>query len=231
MMGLSLLQFQAALLSGSPQGLLSGESFCGERPGYHCFLLCSSSSSTRVVSGRWQCKLAKRCRRSRGMNTQWICQVMDSDNNVMGPSTSSPGLQANGEADLAEPLASESHGEASNGIASNLGTTSFMEGPTKGTNRVIALISAAIAVGLFAVTHAGISGVSLADLSATAISYEEALANGKPTVLEFYADWCEVCREMAPDVYAVKTEYKVMKKVMLLGDSQRKFWRIMLQLL
>ena len=37
---------------------------------------------------------------------------------------------------------------------------------------------------------------------------EIALKNNKPTFLEFYAEWCEVCKEMAPNVSALKEEYK-----------------------
>ena len=37
---------------------------------------------------------------------------------------------------------------------------------------------------------------------------EIAFENNKPTFLEFYAEWCEVCKEMAPQVSSLKDEYE-----------------------
>ncbi|KAJ8906763.1 hypothetical protein NDN08_003251 [Rhodosorus marinus] len=38
-------------------------------------------------------------------------------------------------------------------------------------------------------------------------TYEVAVSNAKPTVLEFYADWCESCMKMAPKVSKLETEF------------------------
>ena len=40
------------------------------------------------------------------------------------------------------------------------------------------------------------------------IDPEIAFTNKKPTFLEFYAEWCEVCKEMAPKVADIKDEYE-----------------------
>ena len=42
----------------------------------------------------------------------------------------------------------------------------------------------------------------------SSVDPEIAFTNNKPTFLEFYAEWCEVCREMAPNISSLKNEYE-----------------------
>lgn len=48
---------------------------------------------------------------------------------------------------------------------------------------------------------------SLTRLASASMPYETALANDRPTLLEFYANWCTSCQSMAGTVAELKQQY------------------------
>jgi thiol:disulfide interchange protein len=65
--------------------------------------------------------------------------------------------------------------------------------------------------------------VTLATVVAKAIPYEQALQNHKPTLIEFYADWCESCQSMAKDNYALEQKYGDRVNFVLLNVDNNKW--------
>jgi len=86
------------------------------------------------------------------------------------------------------------------------------------------ILCLAISLALFISFFRGGLGTNspLDQLARRSLLPEAALLNGKPTVFEFYADWCEVCREMAPSMLSLEENYVNDIDVVLLNvDNDR----------
>ena len=92
------------------------------------------------------------------------------------------------------------------------------------TNKAILILLISVIIGFlvffrnnfFQSTHL------LKNFGELSVDPEIAFENNKPTFLEFYAEWCEVCKEMAPKVSSLKKEYeKEINFVFLNVDNQK----------
>jgi thiol-disulfide isomerase/thioredoxin len=74
-------------------------------------------------------------------------------------------------------------------------------------NIVIALTAITLSVAIFFGSQSQGSTVSLEAQAKQSVPLETALSNNKPTLMEFYADWCTTCQAMAADLATVKQQY------------------------
>ncbi|AFZ48554.1 Thioredoxin domain-containing protein [Cyanobacterium stanieri PCC 7202] len=74
-------------------------------------------------------------------------------------------------------------------------------------NLVIALVAIALSVTLVLGLQTSANSESLEAQAQNAIPLEVAVSNGKPTLMEFYANWCTSCQAMAGDMATLKQEY------------------------
>lgn len=87
---------------------------------------------------------------------------------------------------------------------------------------VLVLIAVALAIGL-GVLRGGIQSESpMEQLARRSLDPQTALTNGRPTLIEFYADWCQVCREMAPSMLDLEKKSRDRLDVVLVNvDNPR----------
>jgi len=89
-------------------------------------------------------------------------------------------------------------------------------------NLLVAIAAIILTTALFFGFQAQQSSTSLDAVAAAAISIDEAIANDKPTTIEFYADWCSSCQSMAADNLSLEKEYSDrMNFVMLNVDNTK----------
>ena len=86
----------------------------------------------------------------------------------------------------------------------------------------LALLTIVLVFTLFFLRNGFKANAMLDQMAKNSILPEQALSNGRPTVFEFYADWCEACKEMAPDMNNAKIENSNEIDVVLLNvDNSR----------
>ena len=90
-------------------------------------------------------------------------------------------------------------------------------------NAILVLLIAVIIISLILLRNIIFqSTFLLKSFGELSVDPEIAFKNNKPTFLEFYAEWCEVCKEMAPQVSSLKEEYeKDLNFVFLNVDNQK----------
>ena len=119
----------------------------------------------------------------------------------------------------------DSTAEASAGAAGLPGGASIPPG-AGGLGRrermVLAAVAALLAVLLFWLRGGLHPAAPLERLARQSPDLATALNNGRPTLVEFYADWCEACRTMAPAMETIEQKRRGALDVVLLNvDNPR----------
>ena len=86
----------------------------------------------------------------------------------------------------------------------------------------LAVVAALLALALFWLRGGLHPEAALERLARQSPELSTALVNGRPTLVEFYADWCEACRAMAPAMEALEQRHNGELDVVLLNvDNPR----------
>ena len=90
-----------------------------------------------------------------------------------------------------------------------------MDNRDRAMAKALALVAAVLAVVVF--WTRSLSSQGLEALALASLPLDEALGNGKPTLVEFYADWCEVCHQMEPTMAHLKQTHRGALDLVLLN--------------
>ena len=90
-------------------------------------------------------------------------------------------------------------------------------------NFLIAIVAIILGVTLLLGVRSQTTSTSLTQLDEKSTPLEVAITNGKPSLVEFYANWCTVCQKMAPDIAQLKQDYSEQINFVMLNVDNTKW--------
>ncbi len=94
---------------------------------------------------------------------------------------------------------------------------------TRVRNLLLVAVAIVLATAVFLGLRAETSPANLSNLAEDSTPLEVAMDNGKPTLMEFYANWCTTCQAMAPEIRELETEYADDVNFVMLNVDNRKW--------
>lgn len=90
-------------------------------------------------------------------------------------------------------------------------------------NFVVVAIAAILSVTIILGLQTRSPAASLSEMAEEAVPLKVALANSKPTLIEFYANWCTSCQAMAGDIQQLKSQYASKVNFVMLNVDNSKW--------
>lgn len=95
--------------------------------------------------------------------------------------------------------------------------------PNRLRNLIVAIAAIILTTALFLGLQTQRNSTSLDAVAAAALPIDVALSNDRPTLIEFYADWCKVCQAMAADAISLEQQYSDRLNFVMLNVDNTKW--------
>ena len=96
-------------------------------------------------------------------------------------------------------------------------------------NFVVVTVAVVLSVTVVLGLQTRTPSASLSDMAEASVPFDQAVTNGKPTLVEFYANWCTSCQAMAGDLQQLKGEYQQDVNFVMLNVDNTKWLPEMLR--
>lgn len=90
-------------------------------------------------------------------------------------------------------------------------------------NIIIAVVAIALSLAIFLGLQTKSDATTLENQAINSTPLEVAITNNKPTLIEFYANWCTSCQAMAKDLGELKQEYRNNVNFVMLNVDNNKW--------